>query len=294
VIPPFSAAKEAPGREKFCVNPFEPHAGWAAREAGREAGALETQAHRRRRYQGRAVPTGGFAAAYGVLVETPLTGGRITAGVVRVGDTVRRPPKPNASLVRALLGWLEQRGLELAPRYLGIDPEGREIFAHVEGEVPDELDSTFKDSTLVAAALLIRRFHDATSGSPVAQGCEVICHGDLSPCNTVFRAGVPVALIDFDNAAPGTRLDDLGYALFLWLNLGTDGPDAREQSRRIRVFCNAYGVPAGPEIVEAIRAAVALNIGRLRREGRFGDVEWWQAQLAWIDTQAVTLGTTGA
>ena len=169
--------------------------------------------------------------------------------------------------MRALLGRLEKLDLELAPRYLGIDPEGRETFAYVEGEVPDELDSTFDDATLAAAALLIRRFHDATTGSPLTEGREVVCHGDLSPCNTVFRAGVPVALIDFDNAATGTRLDDLGYALFLWLNLGTDGPDAREQSRRIGVFCNAYGIPARPVIVEAIRAAVALNIERLRREG---------------------------
>jgi aminoglycoside phosphotransferase (APT) family kinase protein len=222
-------------------------------------------------------------------VETPLTGGRITAGVVRVGDTVRRPPKPNVSLVRALLGRLEQLGLEFAPRYLGIDAEGRESFGYVEGEVPDELDSTLKDSTLMAAALLIRRFHDATAGSAITQGREVVCHGDLSPCNTVFRAGVPVALIDFDNAAPGTRLDDLGYGLFLWLNLGTDGPDAREQSRRIGVFCNAYGIAPGPEIVEAIRAAVVVNIERLRREHRLGEVEWWQAQLGWIDAHAAIL-----
>lgn len=227
-------------------------------------------------------------------METPLTGGRITAGVVRVGDTVRRPPKPNASLVRALLGRLEQLGLELAPRYLGSDPEGRETFAYVEGEVPDELDSTFDDATLAAAALLIRRFHDATAGFLVTQGCEVVCHGDLSPCNTVFRAGVPAALIDFDNAAPGTRLDDLGYALFLWLNLGTDGPDACEQSRRIGVFCRAYGIADGPAVIEAIRTAVAVNIERLVRERRLADVEWWQAQLAWIDAQAVTLGTTRA
>jgi Ser/Thr protein kinase RdoA (MazF antagonist) len=238
------------------------------------------------------MPTDEPEPAYRGPVETPLTGGRITAGVVRVGDTVRRPPKPNFSLVRVLLGRLEQLGLELAPRYLGSDAEGRETFGYVAGEVPEDLDSTFDDATLVAAALLIRRFHDATAGSAITQGHEVVCHGDLSPCNTVFRAGVPVALIDFDNAVPGTRLADLGYALFLWLNLGTDGPGAREQSRRIRLFCNAYGIPAGPEMVRAIRASVASNIERLRREGRFVDVEWWQAQLTWLDAQGALLGAT--
>lgn len=104
----------------------------------------------------------------------------------------------------------------------------------------------------------------------------------LPPCNTVFRAGVPVALIDFDHAAPGNRLDDLGYALFLWLNLGTDGPSPSEQARRISVFCDAYGVPAGAETVAAVSSAVAANIERLHADGRLADLAWWQAQHDWL------------
>jgi hypothetical protein len=214
--------------------------------------------------------------------EAPLSGGRVTEGVVRVGDTVRRPRKGNAELVRALLGRLEELGLELAPRYLGVDAAGREIFSYLGGNVPGELDADFSDATLAEAAQLIRRFHDATAGSPLAESGEVVCHGDLSPCNTVFRADVPVALIDFDNAAPGTRLDDLGYALFLWLNLGTDGPGPAEQARRIGVFCDAYGVPAGAATVAAISSALAANIERLRAEGRLADLAWWQAQHDWL------------
>jgi hypothetical protein len=225
--------------------------------------------------------------------ETPLGGGRITQGVVRVEDTVRRPRQANAELVRALLGCLEELGLELAARYLGIDEQGREMFSFLDGDVPDELDANFSDATLVAAARLIRRFHDATAGSPLAGACEVICHGDLSPCNAVFRAGVPVALIDFDNAGPGKRLDDLGYALFLWLNIGIDGPAPAVQARRLGVFCEAYGVPAVAGIVAAISSAVAVNIERLRKAGRGADVEWWQAQLDWVEQHGATLAATG-
>ena len=231
-------------------------------------------------------PDGRGLLAYGDRVsEAPLSGGRVTQGVVRVGNTVRRPRKPNSELVRALLGRFEELGLELAPRYLGVDDEGREMFSYLDGEAPDELDAALSDAAIVAAARLIRRFHDATAGSPLAEGHEVVCHNDLSPCNTVFREGVPVGLIDFDNAAPGKRLDDLGYALFLWLNIGTDGPDPYEQRRRITVFCDAYGLPADARLVASIVSAVTGSIERLNREGRLADVEWWQSQLDWVERQ---------
>src|SRR2546422_4641892 len=147
--------------------------------------------------------------------ENPLTGGRVTNGVVRVGQTVHRPLRPNSAFVRSLLAHLERRGFDAAPRYLGADQQGREVFSFLPGQVPAELDSQFSDATLAAAARLIRGFHDATAGSSLAGPKEVVCHNDLSPCNFVFRGSEPIGIIDFDSAAPGPRLDDLGYAIFL-------------------------------------------------------------------------------
>jgi aminoglycoside phosphotransferase (APT) family kinase protein len=214
--------------------------------------------------------------------EVPLRGGRVTAGVSRVGETVRRPSKLSSPFVRALLVELEQSGFDAAPRHLGKDDHGREIFSFQAGDVPRELDSDISDEALAAAARLIRRYHDATESIGLAGDAEVVCHNDLSPCNCVFRDGLPVGLIDFDNAAPGSRLEDLGYALFLWLNLGTDGAPLEEQARRIDLFCRAYGVNADEAVVEAIVDAVTLNVQRLHHERRRDDVEWWQAQLDWL------------
>jgi hypothetical protein len=76
------------------------------------------------------------------------------------------------------------------------------MFSYLEGEVPAELAADLSDETLVTAARLIRRFHDATAGSPLAGEHETVCHYDLSPCNFVFRRGLPLAIIDFDAAAP--------------------------------------------------------------------------------------------
>jgi aminoglycoside phosphotransferase (APT) family kinase protein len=217
------------------------------------------------------------------MEEIPLTGGRVSPGVVLVGGTVRRPIGPNSRFVRELLALLHQRGFDAAPLYLGSDERGREVFSFLPGAVPPDLDPAVPDDALAAAARLIRRFHDATAGTDLAGMREVVCHNDLSPCNFVFRDGRPVGIIDFDAAAPGERLEDLGYALFLWLNLGTDGPPPHEQARRIRQFCDAYGISTDAAVVEAIVRAVASNIDRLRAAQRLRDVEWWQAQLDWLD-----------
>ena len=147
--------------------------------------------------------------------EVPLTGGRLTAGVVRVGDTTRRPSGPHSAFVSRLLRHLEAVGFDGAPRALGVDERGRDVLTFVDGWVPPNLDH-FPDGTLVAAARLLRRFHDATAGSELAAGHEVVCHNDASPCNAVFVAARPVALIDFDHAAPGARQRDVAYAGWLW------------------------------------------------------------------------------
>jgi phosphotransferase family enzyme len=217
-----------------------------------------------------------------MMGEVPLNAGRVTEGIVRIGNTLRRPRKPNSLFVRDLLAYLSEQGFDAAPSFLGTDEYGREIFSFQPGEVPGDLDPTISDATLAAAARLIRRYHKATVGSPLAGREETVCHNDLSPCNFVFRYGVPVGIIDFDTAAPGKRLHDIGYAIFLWLNLGTDGPASIEQARRIKIFCDAYGIAADDQLIEAIVEAVSTNIERLKAEGRRPDVEWWQGQLDWL------------
>ena len=215
--------------------------------------------------------------------EIPLTGGRITAGVVRVGDTVRRPQKPGAVDLKDLLGLLAERGFAGAPRYLGIDAAGRVTLSFLEGEVPSDLGQ-FEDAQLAAAARLLRQFHDATAGSTlVPAAAEVICHNDFGPPNAVFRSGMPWAMIDFDTAAPGTRLWDLGYSAFSWLDLGSEDYTGPEQTRRLRLFTAAYDHPAcTPELVAV--HAVARQTSLSARGARIGDrkmADWAAACAAW-------------
>jgi Ser/Thr protein kinase RdoA (MazF antagonist) len=214
--------------------------------------------------------------------EVPLAGGRVTR-VVRVGNTVRRPPRLNAEFIHALLDHLAAIGFDGAPRFLGSDEQGRDILSWLEGDVPDEL-GWHDDVVLFAAGRLIRRFHDATMRllARNAPGLEVVCHNDLSPCNFVFQAGIPVALIDFDTAAPGTRRMDLAYAAWCWLDLGNVEIAAGEQRRRLELFTSAYGVETDPATMkEAILTRQQMLTAEGECTGRVAMAQWARACCAW-------------
>ncbi|HEY2683425.1 MAG TPA: phosphotransferase [Steroidobacteraceae bacterium] len=206
-----------------------------------------------------------------------LAGGRTTPGVIRIGDAVHRPASSRSAFVAALLGYLESIHFAGVPRYLGQDSHGRDVFSFLPGEVPSEL-GFIPDAQLRRAAGLIRAFHDATIGFEGKGAAEVVCHGDLSPCNCVFQDGSPCGFIDFDSAAPGSRADDLGYAAWLWLDLGNDEISAQNQRRRLSLFVDAYGQDVGDLIPFLLAAQSRLA---LDPRGAAPMREWAKASEAW-------------
>jgi len=150
--------------------------------------------------------------------EAILCGGRTTTGVVRIGNTVRRPQKRNSEYACQVLKFLERKHFNYSQRYLGKDEDDRDIFAYVEGFVPDDLGDT-TDLQLHSFMKIVREFHDM-SRDFVKSETLVLCHDDLSPCNVVFRDNHPVAIIDWDGVHPDERWQDLTYILWLWINIG--------------------------------------------------------------------------
>jgi Ser/Thr protein kinase RdoA (MazF antagonist) len=173
-------------------------------------------------------------------VSQPLTGGRITEGVVRVGETVRRPRSNRSPFIADLLHLLESCGFDRAPRYLGQDDEGRDTLSYLDGWVPARFQR-WTDDQVAAVGTLLRAFHDATRGSDLAGHHPVICHHDPSPTNLVFRNGLPDALIDFDTAEPGSPLEDIGYAAWTWC-IASKYDDPDRQAGQVRVLIDAYSV----------------------------------------------------
>lgn len=176
-----------------------------------------------------------------------LAGGAVNK-VVRVGDTVRRAGSGfygDPGFVQELLRHFERARWAGAPRYLGIDGQGRQMLSFVPGR-----QAVMTEESLLAAVRLLRECHDLAAGTPLAGDQEVVCHNDLSPANTVCgEDGAPVAFIDWDLAAPGRRVHDVAHLCWQWLDLGPGVEDVDLVRARIRLVAESYGVGG---VVEAI------------------------------------------
>lgn len=215
--------------------------------------------------------------------EQPLGGGRQTPGVVRVGDTVRRPTGPHSPFVHDLLRYLEAVGFTGAPRFRGVDDRGREILTFIAGEVRHDYGAYHpSDAQLADAAILIRRFHDATAGSRLAGGAEIVCHNELGPHNTVFARDTPIAFIDWDDAAPGSRLRDLANAIWCFADVGEGGGSVGAQAHRVRLLCDAYGWPDPGAIVDEIGADLRRALAKHERAGRREPARIFRDMARWI------------
>lgn len=122
---------------------------------------------------------------------------------VRVGDTLRRSTGANSEFLDRLLVYLDQCGVSWSPRALGVDESGRQVFSWIDGEVP----SRGEEIELDALARLVREFHDLTTG--FVDDAECVIHDDLQPRNVVVIDRHPIGLIDWEQARPGSRIEDV-------------------------------------------------------------------------------------
>jgi hypothetical protein len=160
---------------------------------------------------------------------------------------------------------------------LGVDDQGREIMSYISGETwgdhidPDEPKTalvtirswpaaTRSESALAEIGRLYADLHRAARGfRPAApiwreyelpmRDDEIVSHGDAGPWNIVYRDGLPVALIDWDNAQPNLPINDLASIAWHFVPLGPDDflracgfTEPFETGRRLRVLCDAYGL----------------------------------------------------
>ena len=230
--------------------------------------------------------------------EVLLAGGIANRGrVMRVGDTVRRPQRATSPATQALLRHLADVGFPGAPRFLGIDEQGREVLSYVHGTavMPPYSSWSLTDSALVSVAVLLRDYHQAVTtfdptpyawppSPPTEFAGELVSHNDVNLDNVVFRDGCAVALIDFDLASPGSRVWDVACAARLWAPLRPDQyiDDVRRGRAldRFRLFVDTYGVTDTDR--HRLLTAVLQNhewcydvVGTAAASGHAGFSEYW-------------------
>ena len=227
-----------------------------------------------------------------------LLGGTANRGqVVRVGDTVRRPQRVTSPATHALLRPLADVGCAGAPRFLGVDEDGREVLSYVPGTAitPPHPAWALTDEALVSVAHLLRDYHRAVStfdstahtwppSPPAPFAGELVSHNDVNLDNVVFRDQRAVALIDFDLASPGCRVWDVACAARLWVPLRPDRhiADARRgrTPERLRLFVDSYGLADADR--ERLVPAVRQNhewcydiVGSAAADGHTAFAEYW-------------------
>ncbi|MFN2561666.1 MAG: phosphotransferase [Jatrophihabitans sp.] len=221
--------------------------------------------------------------------EIALPAGDVTVGVVRVGDTVRRPYQDSSPRVAAYLRHLERVGFDGAPRYLGRDSQGRDVLTYLDGRVPGDPVEPWaaRDDVLPGVARLLRRLHDASAGyAPPARSVvpgrpqpllpegepRIVAQRDVTPQNTVFRGDAAWGLIDFDLSDWTTRSVDLANTAMHWVPLcdPVDRPavyDGLEPGPRLRLLLDAYGR-------DAVGAEQLLHAAELRFAGSYRSMHW--------------------
>lgn len=221
--------------------------------------------------------------------EEVLAGGNVSAGVVRIGATVRRATGPWTPAVHALLTHLD--GFDGAPRLLGIDERDREILEFVPGPMAwPEMGALATDDGLGRAGDLLRRYHEAVATFVPPTGATwrfpnmasdaerwlggeqpIVCHNDCAAWNLVLGED-RWALIDWDTAGPRPRLWDVAYAVVGMIIL-----DHRADHRhRVDVLAAAYGLDAAERrrLPEVVIARIESSIAGMRRRAERGEEAW--------------------
>ncbi|MCR2799437.1 phosphotransferase [Microbacterium sp. zg-Y818] len=195
------------------------------------------------------------------MEEQALAGGNASgAEVVRVGDTVRKPWTASTPSVVRYVETLRAAGID-APAPLGRDDQGRQVQEFIPGTLAIDA-GRFSPADLHRVGSIVRGIHDASAtyiAEPdaiwetaiPAPGDELICHNDLAPWNLLI--GERWVFIDWDAAAPSTRLWDLAYAAQSFtLSDTTRPPD--ESAQDLAAFVDGYG--ADPRMRSDLPAAM--------------------------------------
>ncbi|MGI3784077.1 MAG: phosphotransferase [Janthinobacterium lividum] len=183
--------------------------------------------------------------------EQALAGGNASGAVMRIGDTVRKLWTASTPSVISFVEAVRAAGVD-APAPMGRDDLGRQVQEFVPGRLAMESDP-LSLAQLQRVGSLVRAIHDASASfvppadafwetAIPAPGDELVCHNDLAPWNLII--GDRWLFIDWDAAAPSTRLWDLAYAAQTF-TLSDTSREPEESAPALAAFVDGYGADRG-------------------------------------------------
>ena len=226
--------------------------------------------------------------------EEVLAGGVANAGaVVRVGDRVLRPSNPHTPSIHRFLRGLRATGFDGASLPVGVDPDGRERLEHLDGDValPPYPAWVQTDEALASIARLLRRCHDAARHGgrgrdrrgatrwPTPEAGPSSCTTTSASRTWCSTTAGPSGLLDWDFAAPGRPVHDLGQMARMCVPIDDDvnaprlGWSPADRPARLRLVADAYGLDANgrAELLEVLDHSMATGGEFVRRRVEAGD-----------------------
>lgn len=244
--------------------------------------------------------------------EVVLAGGGRNLVTLKDG-IVYRKPAPWSESVISLLRHLEREGFAYSPRVVGtgFDDQGREMVRFIPGDFVHP--GPWGEDAFPLIGQILRKLHEAAAGFVPPQGAQwrpwygrglgvhsAYGHCDTGSWNIVAAGGMPIALIDWEEAGPVDPLVELAQACWLNAQLFDDDIGAREglgspeaRGRHVRLLLDGYGLARTQRagLVGMIRDFAILSADNEAVTGRgpettdselLGAVTWRARSAAWV------------
>lgn len=139
----------------------------------------------------------------------------------------------------------------------------REVLSWIYGETAasgDEID-------LAALTGIVRQLHDLTTAW--LDGFECVVHDDLQPRNVVVRGRRPVGLIDWEQARPGRRVEDVAKLCWSFVEPAEDS-NPTEIGERWRDLATSYGPEPRDSLLPTVLMQIQACADDIERESAAG------------------------
>lgn len=167
-----------------------------------------------------------------------LTNGRSGMKVYRDNDYVYKPTNNIQNLMTKLLNEFDKENFKYHQSLIETK-DNYNKFTYIKGYNPNDIGRTTNEQFYEVMNIL-RDFHGISQN--IASVDNVICHGDLSPNNSVFDGDKIVGIIDYDSLYEGSKFEDIAYLIFTWLDIGDSYRDFRKLIPVIKKGIEIYGL----------------------------------------------------